>query len=106
MTLAVIVPEAARRFGDRPAFVVDDGPTLTYTDLDRRSDVVAAALAARGIGDGDLVALTVASDLTYVIAYAAAAKVGAVTAGVNPRYTAAEQAADGAAECKNGRAHD
>ncbi len=93
MTLAVIVPEAARRFGDRPAFVVDDGPTLTYAELDRRSDVVAAALAARGIGDGDLVALTVASDLTYVIAYAAAAKVGSITAGVNPRYTPAEQSA-------------
>ena len=96
MTLAVVVPEAARRYGDRPAFVMDHGPDepgtpLSYAELDRRSDAAAAGLAARGIGEGDLVLLTTPSNLGYLITYAAAAKVGAVTAGVNPRFTDAER---------------
>jgi acyl-CoA synthetase (AMP-forming)/AMP-acid ligase II len=91
VTLAATVREAARRFGRRAAFVDPDGSRLSYEDLDRRSDEVAAGLVAEGIGPGDVVLLTLPSDSTYVIAYAAAAKAGAVTAGVNPRLAPPEQ---------------
>ncbi len=91
--LASTVREAARRFGDLTAFVDPDGSTVTYGDLDRRSDAVAAALAARGVGPGDRVVLRVPSDSGYVVAYAAIAKLGAVTAGINPRLAPPEQAA-------------
>ena len=91
MTLAATVREAAVRFGDTPALVADAGWTVTYAELDRLSDEAAAGLAARGVGPGDLVALTLPSTPDYVVAYAAIAKLGAITAGVNPRYTAAEQ---------------
>ena len=84
---------AAGRFGDRPAFVDPDGTPLSYRDLHRRSDEVAAGMARRGIGEGDVVALTLPSVAAWVVAYVAAAKVGAVTAGVNPRLTTVEQAA-------------
>ena len=84
---------AADRFGDRPAFVDPDGTPLTYAELDRRSDEVAAGLARRGIGPGQVVALTLPSTSAWVVAYVAAAKVGAATAGVNPRLTGPEQAA-------------
>ncbi|HWJ98087.1 MAG TPA: AMP-binding protein [Acidimicrobiales bacterium] len=84
---------AATRFGDRPAFVDPDGTEVGYADLHRRSDEVAAGLTRRGIGEGDVVALTLPSVTAWVVAYVAAAKVGAVTAGVNPRLTAVEQAA-------------
>jgi len=93
VTLASTVREAAQRFGDTPALVADAGWTVTYAELDRLSDEVAAGLAARGVGPGDLVALTLPSTPDYVVAYAAIAKLGAITAGVNPRYTEAEQAA-------------
>lgn len=93
MTLAVVVPEAARHFGSLDAFVAPAGWTLTYAQLDELSDEVAAGLAATGVAEGDLVALVLPSMPDYVVAYAAAAKVGAVTAGVNPRYTPAERAA-------------
>lgn len=94
MTLASTVPEAARRFGDTPAFVAAGGGwAITYADLDRLSDEVAVALAARGVHEGSVVALTLPSTVEYVVAYAAAAKLGAITAGVNPRYTPAERAA-------------
>ncbi|MDD9369475.1 MAG: class I adenylate-forming enzyme family protein, partial [Acidimicrobiales bacterium] len=91
--LASIVREAARRFGDLPAFVDPDGSTVSYRDLDRRSDAAAAALAARGVGEGDRVVLRLPSDSGYVVAYAAAAKLGAVTAGINPRLAPPEQQA-------------
>lgn len=91
--LPEIVREAARRFGDAAAMVSSDGWSLSYAELDLASDEVAAALAERGVGAGDLVALVLPSTPEYVVAYMAAAKLGAVTAGVNPRYTAAERAA-------------
>ncbi|WP_426571845.1 class I adenylate-forming enzyme family protein [Aquihabitans sp. McL0605] len=84
---------AAQRFGERPAFVDPDGSRLTYTQLHERSDEVAAGMAAKGIGPGAVVALTLPSDSAWVVAYAAAAKVGAAVAGVNPRLTAVEQVA-------------
>ncbi len=91
--LAATVREAARRFGDLVAFVDPDGSTVSYRELDRRSDAVAAALAARGVGEGDRVVLRIPSDSGYVVAYAAAAKLGAITAGINPRLAPPEQEA-------------
>jgi acyl-CoA synthetase (AMP-forming)/AMP-acid ligase II len=91
--LAATVREAARRFGDLTAFVDPDGSRLSYAELDARSDRVAAGLASRGVGAGDRVVLRLPSDTGYVVAYAAAAKLGAVTAGVNPRLAPPEQEA-------------
>ena len=49
--------EAAQRFGDSVAYVAPRDWPLTYSDLDRVSDEVAAGLAARGVGEGDVVGL-------------------------------------------------
>jgi acyl-CoA synthetase (AMP-forming)/AMP-acid ligase II len=89
--LAATVREAAQRFGDRVAFVDPDGRPLTYRQLDQRSDAAARELARRGVAEGDRVVLRLPSDTAYVIAYAAAAKLGAITAGVNPRLAPPEQ---------------
>ena len=51
------------------------------------------ACSPPGIGPGDVVLLRLPSDSAYVVAYAAAAKVGAITAGVNPRLAPPEQEA-------------
>lgn len=91
--LPAVVGEAAQRFGDRPAFVDPDGSALTYRRLHERSDQVAAGLQQRGIGIGSVVALTLPSHSPWVVAYVAAAKVGATMAGVNPRLTEAERTA-------------
>lgn len=94
MTVAATVREAARRFGDRAAFVAADGWALSYADLDRLSDEVAAGFAVdHGVGEGDVVALVLPSSPEYVVAYAATAKLGAIAAGVNPRYAPPERAA-------------
>jgi acyl-CoA synthetase (AMP-forming)/AMP-acid ligase II len=87
-----VAARAAARFGDRPAFVDPDGTPTSYAELQRRSEEVAAGMQARGVGPGAVVALTLPSVTDWVVAYLAAAKVGAATAGVNPRLTAVEQA--------------
>lgn len=91
--LAETVTLAARRWHDAIAYVAADGWSLSYRDLDRLSDEVAVGLAARGICEGDVVALLLPALPEYFVAYAATAKLGAVTAGVNPRLAAPERRA-------------
>jgi acyl-CoA synthetase (AMP-forming)/AMP-acid ligase II len=91
--LAEIIPEAAGHWGDRPAMVAARGWTLSYAELHQISDEVAAGLAGRGVDEGDVVGLCLPSTPDYLVAYAAVAKVGAVTAGVNPGLAPAERAA-------------
>jgi acyl-CoA synthetase (AMP-forming)/AMP-acid ligase II len=91
MTLTSCLSEAARRFGDAPAYVTEQGLTISYADLDRASDEVAVGLGRRGVGQGDVVALCLPTIPEYIVAYLAGAKLGAVTAGVNTRLSAAEQ---------------
>src|SRR5437879_513202 len=90
-----VLPEAvtgaSERFGDDAAFATPDGWPLTFRDLDRLSDEAAVGLRRRGVGEGDVVVLSLPSVVDYVVAYAAAAKVGAVTAGLNSSLAAPER---------------
>jgi acyl-CoA synthetase (AMP-forming)/AMP-acid ligase II len=54
MNLAHFLTQAARRHGGEPGFIWGD-ITLTWAELDRRVDAMAAALAARGVSKGDRV---------------------------------------------------
>jgi acyl-CoA synthetase (AMP-forming)/AMP-acid ligase II len=91
--LPEIVGGGAERFGDRVAFVPPIGAGITYAALHQRTDAVAVGLLEHGVAAGEVVALVGPSDIDYVVAYLAAAKIGAITAGVNPRYTPSERAA-------------
>ncbi len=50
--LAETAAEAARRFGQSPAFVTDEGLTLSYAQFDTMADEAAAGLAELGVGEG------------------------------------------------------
>jgi acyl-CoA synthetase (AMP-forming)/AMP-acid ligase II len=91
--LPATTAEAARRFADRIAYVSEAGWPLTYADLDRISDEAAAGLALRGVGLGSVVALILPPGPEYLLSYLAAAKLGAITAGVNDRLSAREREA-------------
>src|SRR5580704_15951940 len=91
--LAEIAAEAAQRFGPSPAFVTDEGLTLSYEAFDTLADEAAVGLAELGVGDGDVVGLLLPSVPEHFVAYLAAAKLGAVTAAVNPKLVQAERAA-------------
>jgi acyl-CoA synthetase (AMP-forming)/AMP-acid ligase II len=82
---------AARRFADRIAYVSEAGRPLTYAEIDRISDEVAVGLARRGVGEGSVVALVLPPGPEYLLSYLAAAKLGAITAGVNDRLSSRER---------------
>jgi acyl-CoA synthetase (AMP-forming)/AMP-acid ligase II len=83
--LRLLSGEAARRFGVRTAF--DTGSArLSFSDLDRLSDEVAAGYAHRGVRMGDIVALVLPDGLDFPVCYLAAAKIGAIAAGVPPDH--------------------
>jgi acyl-CoA synthetase (AMP-forming)/AMP-acid ligase II len=85
------IAEAARRFAERTAYVAPTGWELSYRDVDRISDEVAAGLAARGVRSGDVVALVLPPGPEYLLAYCGAAKLGGITAGVNDRLSMRER---------------
>nr|MCS5680564.1 long-chain fatty acid--CoA ligase [Acidimicrobiales bacterium] len=89
--LATTVAEAGDRYGDRTAVRTSDGDELGYRDLDRATDEAAVGLAALGITRGSLVLLSLPSGLDYIVAYVAAAKLGAATGGINPRLSTSER---------------
>ena len=77
--------------GDHPAFI--DGATgeiTTYGELAAKVDAVAAALQARGIGKGDVVALVGPNSAEWGIAYHGILRAGAVVTPMNPLLTQEE----------------
>lgn len=91
--LAGVVRLAAARYGDTPLYVLPDGSSLSYAELDARSDALAAGLTERGVTAGDVVALLLPSGAAYAVSYAALSKLGAITAGVNDRLSPSERTA-------------
>ena len=73
MTLTSCLIEAARRFGDAPAYVAENGLVLSYAELALVSDEVAAGLGRRGVGEGDVLALALPTIAEYFVCYLAAA---------------------------------
>jgi acyl-CoA synthetase (AMP-forming)/AMP-acid ligase II len=88
-TLAALLAHAATEAPGAVAFRYRD-ETITYGDWHGLSAAVAAGFTSRGIGRGDVVALLLPSTPLYLICYLAAARLGAVTTGINVRYRRGE----------------
>ncbi|MEV4636645.1 amino acid adenylation domain-containing protein [Actinoplanes sp. NPDC049548] len=81
--LQELVRDAAGRTPDAPA--VHDGPiTVTYRDLDREADRLAAALYARGVRAGDRVVIWAEKSVDVVAAMQAVLRIGALYVPVAP----------------------
>ena len=92
MTIAdVLKPALASRPG-APAVTGPSG-TLSYASLDQAADAAAGALWRLGVRPGDRVAACLPNDLDIVVAFHGAQRIGAIWAGVNEAYPAAEQQA-------------
>ncbi len=74
---------------DRVAFIYDDA-AWTYSSLLTEAERLARALLARGIRQGDRVALHMANSPEMAIAYYACFRIGAIAAPINLRYKTAE----------------
>lgn len=68
------------------------GAELTFGDLKRQSDALAAALSKLGIAKGDRVGIMLPNCPQYIIATFGILRLGAVVVNVNPSYTAREAA--------------
>jgi acyl-CoA synthetase (AMP-forming)/AMP-acid ligase II len=83
-TLGAALDAAGEQHGDREAYV-DGERRLTFAAWARASAGLAATLAERGVGKGNVVALMLPSGIDYAISYAAVVRLGAVVTGLNTR---------------------
>lgn len=88
--LAETISRAAREFGPRAAFVSPSGGALSFEQLELAGREAAAGLQERGLGEGSVVGLVLPSEVDYPAIYLGAARIGAVTAGINPLLTRSE----------------
>jgi acyl-CoA synthetase (AMP-forming)/AMP-acid ligase II len=93
VSLPQFVLEGAAARGDRPALIDSaDGGTLTYSELARSVERVAARLSARGLAKGDVFAIWCPNGIEFVVAYYGALTAGAIVTTINPLLTAHEAA--------------
>jgi acyl-CoA synthetase (AMP-forming)/AMP-acid ligase II len=90
--LGVIARESGRRFGDR-AVLVTPTDRLTYAELDRDADALAAGLRRRGLQRGDVVAAVLPSGPEWMVLAVALDRVGAVLATVSATLAVPERGA-------------
>jgi acyl-CoA synthetase (AMP-forming)/AMP-acid ligase II len=86
---ATLVAAAAARCPDAVA-VVDDAGSVTYADLDRRSNAVAHGLLGLGLRERDAVALMARNSRQFLVALAALSKIGADVIYLNTGFGAGE----------------
>ncbi|ADG89566.1 class I adenylate-forming enzyme family protein [Thermobispora bispora] len=82
-TMLDLFRASVRRAPESIAIKYFDG-ALTLAELDERSDALAAALAERGFGRGDRLAVYTQNNPAFVIALLAAWKLGGAAVAVNP----------------------
>ncbi|MFE7799301.1 amino acid adenylation domain-containing protein [Nocardia sp. NPDC057440] len=87
LTLAAYFATTAHVHGHRTA-VRYGAASLTYAELERRSNRVARALIGRGLGTGDRVALGLTRSIESVATMLAVVKSGAAFVPIDPKYPA------------------
>lgn len=65
---------------------------VSYAELDRASDALAAALVDLGLKKGDRAAIVMPNSVAFVISFYAILKAGGVVAATNPTYPASKMA--------------
>jgi len=83
--------EAARRFGERTALIVD-GRRFSFSELDGLSNRFADALVGIGVEAGDRVTLYGPNSWEWVVSYYGILKTGAVVNPINVMLTPEEVA--------------
>jgi malonyl-CoA/methylmalonyl-CoA synthetase len=79
-----------RRRWDTPAFILPDGRTQSFAELDELSARFAAALSKRGVTQGARVVAQIEKSVGGVALYLACLRLGAVFVPLNPAYTERE----------------
>jgi fatty-acyl-CoA synthase len=81
----------AGRFPDRPALVVrHQDIRLSYAELQKRVDALAAGFIALGLKPGDRIGIWSPNNLEWVLTQFATAKAGLILVNINPAYRSHE----------------
>ncbi|MCU0670318.1 MAG: long-chain fatty acid--CoA ligase, partial [Myxococcota bacterium] len=81
--------DTARARGDE-TFLVYEDERWSFADTMARVDALAAALALRGVGVGDRVAIAMRNYPEWVVSFAAITSIGAISVSMNAWWTADE----------------
>ena len=84
-TVVSMFRKAAARYPDNIAVIFDD-ISLTYAEVDRRSDNIAAYIASKGFGCGDVVSILIPKGIYQVVASLGALKAGCAYQPLDPTY--------------------
>jgi fatty-acyl-CoA synthase len=91
ITIPQLLRQTVARFGPRDAVVFPaQRVRLSWYDLDRRVDQLAAGFLALGLGRGDRVGIWAPNRLEWLLTQFATARIGAVLVNINPAYQRAE----------------
>ena len=85
MTPAAAFIVSAKRFPDEPA-IIDERGSLTFAEVDRRTNALARSMADAGIGEGDGVAIMCRDHHWFIEATVAISKLGANTLLFNTAF--------------------
>ena len=88
-SLAALFEESYKKHANDKAYVCMD-KAITFGDIDRMSRQFAAWLQAKGLKQGDRVAIMLPNVLQYPVALAAVIRAGFIAVNVNPLYTPRE----------------
>ena len=89
MNLADLLRETAETFPDKPALIFHDRP-ITFSQLDERVDLTAAALAGLGVVKGDRVALLIGNVPEFATSLYGAMRAGGAVCPLNVMLTPEE----------------
>ncbi|OXT01735.1 long-chain fatty acid--CoA ligase [Notoacmeibacter marinus] len=88
-SLGELLYQSCKKWGDRPAFTCL-GTTITFSEIARQAEALAAYLQSLGLEKGARVAVMMPNVLQYPIAVTAILRAGYTVVGVNPLYTPRE----------------
>ena len=88
-TIPNLLRHAVEAFGARE-FVADDARTLSYSDVNEASSVIARGLLAMGSGKAARVGLLIPNVVDWVLCWLGAARTGALTQPLSTLYKPAE----------------
>jgi acyl-CoA synthetase (AMP-forming)/AMP-acid ligase II len=88
-TLPAVLRRAGREFGDE-IFLVTEAHRVSFRDVDVASRELAKRLVALGVGKGTRVGLFLPSSRDWVVAWAAAGRIGALVMPFSTHYRASE----------------
>ncbi|WP_066304543.1 class I adenylate-forming enzyme family protein [Bacillus sp. FJAT-29814] len=84
-----VLAHAAAKHPDKP-FLLCEGKSVTFKELDEITDVLASGLLRQGFAKGDTVAILALNQLEWLYTYFAAAKIGVGVVALNARYRESE----------------